>query len=262
MNSLVSIITVNYNNLKGLQLAMESVLEQNFQEFEYIIIDGGSTDGSIEYIESKKDIIDYFSSEPDAGVYDAMNKGIAAATGDYILFLNSGDHFASSTSLANAIPHLGNKDIVYFDLGVVENKTTSIKYYPDELSFSYFVMDSLPHPATFIRRSAFAKAGLYDINLTICADWKFFMDAICKFGCSHKHVDEVLSTFYIGGLSSDPKNYGVKTKEREMVLQNGYAPFIKDIKDVVLLKKQLKTLRSSRIITTLVKWGLLHKIDG
>ena len=88
-NTRVSIITINYNNLEGLKRTVESVVNQIWQEFEYIIIDGGSTDGSAEYIENQKENFDYWVSEKDAGIYNAMNKGIKVATGEYLLFLNT-----------------------------------------------------------------------------------------------------------------------------------------------------------------------------
>ena len=96
MNNKLSIITINYNNLEGLKRTVESVINQTSKEFEYIVIDGGSNDGSGAYIESKSEHIDYWVSEPDKGIYNAMNKGIAKASGEYLLFLNSGDHLFSN----------------------------------------------------------------------------------------------------------------------------------------------------------------------
>ncbi len=93
MNKKLSIITVNYNNLEGLKKTVKSVVDQTWSEFEYLIIDGGSTDGCLEYIKIKENEIDFWISEPDKGVYHAMNKGIQKATGEYVIFLNSGDHF-------------------------------------------------------------------------------------------------------------------------------------------------------------------------
>src|SRR5688572_27521016 len=95
----ISIITINYNNLDGLKRTVDSVVNQTWQEFEYIVIDGGSTDGSGAYIESKSKHFHYWVSEPDKGIYNAMNKGIVKATGEYLLFLNSGDHFFNDTVL-------------------------------------------------------------------------------------------------------------------------------------------------------------------
>ena len=98
MKKKVSVITVNYNNLKGLERTISSVLSQSFSDFEYIIVDGGSTDGSKEYIESKQEYINQWVSEKDHGVYNAMNKAIRMAQGEYCIFMNSGDHFFSSQS--------------------------------------------------------------------------------------------------------------------------------------------------------------------
>ena len=97
----LSIITINYNNLAGLQKTFESVFNQTFQDFEYIVIDGGSTDGSKELIEQYHDKIDYWVSEPDSGIYNAMNKGIVRANGEYLQFLNSGDSLLGENILKN-----------------------------------------------------------------------------------------------------------------------------------------------------------------
>src|SRR5690606_20733259 len=96
---LLTIITINLNNLEGLKTTIESVLSQTWQEFEYIVIDGGSTDGGKEYIESQKTHLNYWVSEPDKGIYNAMNKGILKSSGKYLLFLNSGDHLYDNQSL-------------------------------------------------------------------------------------------------------------------------------------------------------------------
>src|SRR6478735_1115877 len=109
----LSIITINYNNLQGLQKTIESVVSQSFKDFEYIIIDGGSTDGSKVLIEKYSESITYWVSEKDNGIYPAMNKGIQVANGEYLLFLNSGDWFYENTTLSMAIPMLRPFDIVY-----------------------------------------------------------------------------------------------------------------------------------------------------
>lgn len=178
MKTKISIITINYNNLAGLQTTLNSVAAQRWQEFEHIIIDGGSTDGSVAYIESQAQRLAYWVSELDKGVYHAMNKGIAKASGEYVLFLNSGDHFYDKNSLKDSVQELKDQDIVYGNLQVVENDKAVIKEYPIQLSFSYFVKDTLPHPATFIKRDAFAKTALYKEDFKILSDWKFFIDAI------------------------------------------------------------------------------------
>jgi glycosyltransferase involved in cell wall biosynthesis len=201
---LISIITVNFNNEKGLKKTVSSVLSQTFAEFEYIIIDGGSNDGSKAYLESIESALSYWVSEPDKGIYNAMNKGIQVAQGDYVLFLNSGDHFYTKDALQHFKSYIMQpdaKDIYYGDIAVVSDKAW-VKTYPTTLNFAYFVKDTLPHPASLIKRSCF-KDVLYDEQLKIVSDWKFFMIGICKKAYTYKHIDDVISTFYVDGISSN-----------------------------------------------------------
>ena len=113
MTPLISIITVNFNDKIGLERTLESVFSQNFRNFEYLVIDGGSNDGSKELLEKNSEKINYWVSEPDKGIYNAMNKGISVAKGEYLIFLNSGDHFKNENSLEIAQKYL-DKDITYF----------------------------------------------------------------------------------------------------------------------------------------------------
>ena len=257
--SKISIITINYNNLEGLKRTIESVVNQTWQEFEYIVIDGGSTDGSAIYIESQSQHIDYWVSEPDKGIYNAMNKGIAKATGEYLLFLNSGDHFFNSNVLEENHEFLVLQDIIYFNLNVSDDKSSFLKKYPDELLFSYFVKDTLPHPSTFIKASLFDKVGLYDESLKIVSDWKFFMESVCKFNSTYKRIDQTLSTFYLDGLSSDSGNKTLIFEESQRVLKTEFKAYINDINQFYELKATVLSLKKSRKIKVLIKLGLLNK---
>lgn len=259
MKPKISIITVNYNNLEGLHQTIESVSSQTWQAFEHIIIDGGSTDGSVAYIESKSERFAYWVSEPDKGVYQAMNKGIAQASGDYLLFLNSGDHFYSNKVLEQNHQEIKNAAIIYFNLQVVEGHKVFIKEYPEILSFSYFVKDTLPHPATFIAKEAFEKTNLYNEDFKILSDWKFFLDSICKYNVTYKKINTTLSTFYIGGMSSNPANRGIKLDEKQQVLQEDYSAYLQDLDDVILYKDIVTTFKKSRIIRWLVKLKFLNQ---
>jgi len=256
---LISIITVNLNNLEGLKKTMASVVNQTWKEFEYIVIDGGSKDRTKEYLESQTNNIDYWISEKDSGIYNAMNKGIKVATGEYLLFLNSGDALFSNEILYQNYKFLTLYDIVYFNLNVVDEKKTFIKKYPDQLLFSYFVNDTLPHPATFIRKAVFNTTGLYDESLKIVADWKFFIQSICKLNCTYKRIDETLSTFYLDGLSSEPSNRHLIIAEKQKVLKADYQAYMEDNKLLFELKKTLANLRESKKIKLLVKLGFINK---
>ena len=254
----LSIITVNLNNLEGLKLTMQSVFEQTWQEFEYIIIDGGSTDGSREYIEEHSKKIHYWVSEPDNGIYNAMNKGVLNAHGEYLLFLNSGDHFYQNKSLENALIDL-TKDIVYFDMFIVEKQSRYKKEYPDKLTFSYFTKDTLPHQGSFIKSQLFNTYGLYDESLEISSDWKFFIKTICMFYVSHKKVNRVLSTHYLDGISAQVDSLSIIQQERADVLKKDFKFMMEEFEQRKSLQKKLDALRRSIKIRCLIKLGLLKK---
>lgn len=255
----ISIITVNYNNLEGLQKTIESVSSQTWQAFEHIIIDGGSTDGTVAFLESKSQQFSYWISEPDLGVYHAMNKGIAQAKGKYLLFLNSGDHFYTPNSLGKSIGSLGNHELIYFNQNVVSATKTYIKEYPENLSFAYFLKDNLPHQATFIKKDLFDKVGMYKEDFKIVADWKFFIDSICKYNVSYLHVNLTMTTFYVDGISSFPENKKVIDAEKKEVLEADYLAYAKDLEDVLKNMTIINSLRRSRIIKTLIRFGFLNK---
>ena len=255
----LSIITINYNNLLGLQKTVASVTSQTWQEFEYIVIDGGSTDGSAAYLESQKDKITYWVSESDAGIYNAMNKGIAKATGEYLLFLNSGDHFNEATSLQKVSMHLCNEDVIYFNINVVQEAGSCVLENPGVFSFSY-LHNNLPcHQCTFIHQSVFERVGHYDESLKIVADWKLLLLGILKHNVTYRKVDAVFSTFYQDGISSLPENQSIMDAERTQVLQTEFPVLMNDLKENFVLQRIIRNLKNSRKIKWLVKLGLLDK---
>ncbi|WP_084438856.1 glycosyltransferase family 2 protein [Algoriphagus mannitolivorans] len=219
INNKISVITINLNNLEGLKKTVESVLNQDYPNLEYLVIDGESKDGSQEYLQAQVSGIDYLLCEKDSGVYEAMNKGIKNATGDYLIFLNSGDFFESSKSLSKLIQQSNGENLVFGDIEVVESEGSYVKKYPDGLSFRYFYYDSLPHPACLISKSLFDEIGMYDTEMKIASDWKFFMLAVIKGGCSYRHVPEVISVFDAQGMSSSPSNSDALERERRHTLK-------------------------------------------
>jgi glycosyltransferase involved in cell wall biosynthesis len=254
----LSIITVNYNDKLGLERTLKSVQEQTFTNYEHIVVDGGSTDGSKELIEANKENFIYWVSEPDNGIYNAMNKGIKVAKGDYLYFLNSGDHFEDSDALQKVNNHLGKNDIVYFNINVVGEREVHIKTCPKELSFMFLHNDLPAHQATFIRKDLFNKYGYYDEKLKIVADWKFLILALCKHNASYKYINDTFSTFYTGGISSKEGSFDAMEKEREQVLNAEFGIFINDLKEIFLLRRKLRNLKSSKKIKLLIKLGLLN----
>jgi len=218
---------------------MGSILNQTWQEFEYVVIDGGSSDGSSEFIESKSENIDYWISEPDKGIYNAINKGIKVATGEYLLFLNSGDHFFNNKVLKENNQYLDFYELIYFNIQVVGKETSEIISYPIELRFSDLYFETLCHQSVFIKKELFERVGLYDENLKIVSDWKFFTLALFKYKCSYIKINETLSTFYLGGISSQIDS----SEERNQVLKENFNEYIMDYEELQRHRKLLKTNR-------------------
>lgn len=262
---LLSIITINRNNAVGLRRTFACLSRQSYTEYEQIVVDGNSTDGSCHVILKPEFKVHRWLSESDSGIYNAMNKGIRMAQGKYLLFLNSGDHLFDNLALANAISAMDDSDVQCFDLLVrghseLNGGVDYVKTYPDKIDFSYMAVESLPHPATFIRASLFGQFGMYDETLRICADWKQFTLWLCKHNCTYKHHAIPLSVFYMDGLSGDPKNREALLAERRHVLHTEFTAFERDLHDLVQARdaiKSLAALRQSKIIRLLRKTGLL-----
>ncbi|MDI1323091.1 MAG: glycosyltransferase family 2 protein [Algoriphagus sp.] len=219
MSFKISVITINLNNQEGLTRTISSVIQQDYANLEYLVIDGDSSDGSKELIEEFAEKITYRVSEKDTGVYSAMNKGIKNSTGDYLIFLNSGDYFSGSDSISKLISNSQGEDLVYGNLLVQESEKTWLKKYPESLNFRYFYFESLPHPACLISKKLFEKVGLYDTSLKIASDWKFFLISVVKYNCSYKYVDQLISIFIYDGISSKKENVEILEYERRTTLK-------------------------------------------
>lgn len=194
----LSVITINKNNRHGLIRTLQSVTDQTFGDYELIVIDGLSNDGSKEVIESYSDEISYWISEEDSGVYNAMNKGIDKAKGDYCLFLNSGDYLASRNILEIIFGLKLNQDILY---GKIELKGKVLSF-PEELSLYNLRWGVLPHQASFIRKSLFVTYGYYTEKYKIASDWEFWLKTIVINNCSYKYIDLLITVQEPLGLSS------------------------------------------------------------
>jgi glycosyltransferase involved in cell wall biosynthesis len=213
----LSIITVNRNNANGLRQTLASAAEQTFKDFEHIVIDGASTDNSVDVIKEFSHI-SYYTSEPDNGIFDAMNKGIKQAKGEYCLFLNSGDYLTAPTVISEMLANFDNEDIVYGDeIWKYKDGKTLPKKKPSELSIDFFVIGSLPHQSTFIKTELLVKLNGYRTDLQIVSDWAFSIEAIFKHSASYKHIPVFVSIFILGGICSDPSNRILKLKEQEKV---------------------------------------------
>lgn len=200
-----SIITINFNNAEGLRTTVESIVSQSFTDFEYLIIDGGSTDGSVETIKHFADNITWWVSEPDKGIYNAMNKGIARAKGEYLLFINSGDCLFDNEVLAKSNKLIDlSADIISGNLMMIEGSKETIVKPPAEVSLYYCLYHGLTHPNTFIRRSLFDKYGLYNEENKVVSDWEFFLVALGINNAVYQAIDSTIACFNRDGVSADP----------------------------------------------------------
>ena len=209
-----SIITINYNNKEGLEKTIRSALNQTYDDYEFIIIDGGSTDGSVDVIKQYANHIDYWVSEPDGGRYPAMNKGIRQATGDYLNFMNSGDTFHSSTVLEDIAKMNYTEDII---TGGFYDQEKGVKHIikPQEVTLLTMLKNTFNHQATFIKRQLFRKR-LYDENYVIQSDAKFNYQSIIYDNCSVRITDYIIADYDFNGISS---NLSIVDKEWEKLLE-------------------------------------------
>lgn len=221
----LSIITINFNNSSGLKKTIESVVRQSFADYEYLIIDGGSTDGSVDVIKRYSDKLAYWVSETDKGIYNAMNKGIKKATGEYCLFLNSGDCFTGNDILNKVFSAPFSEDIVFGDTICVNMRLS----FPQKISLSYLISKSLPHQSSFIKKSLFNRIGLYNEENRIVSDWEFCLKAIHLYNCSYKYLPElIVSKMELPGYSLDRRLTQIKNKEIEHTLKSLLIPILKN----------------------------------
>jgi glycosyltransferase involved in cell wall biosynthesis len=227
----LSIITINLNNAAGLQKTMESVFGQTFTHFEYIIIDGGSTDGSKELITNHENKLLYWVSEKDKGVYNAMNKGIIKAQGEYIIFVNSGDYFVDEWVCEKMLNDVNIKaDIIYGNLErIYPDGRRDFRYVPPTWSVEYLINTAPDHNAAFIKKRLFDDYGLYDESLKIVADWAFFLKVVVTGSatCHYKNVNVV--AFSWGGISNQMEGLQLLKSERAKVLEEKLPPSIREL---------------------------------
>lgn len=265
----LSIITINYNNAEGLRKTIESVLMQTFRNFEYIIVDGASTDDSISILKDEVSKLTSFAgdddsitacgeakgnqvfisasasnnwdvhklvaqekswryisdrlkivSEKDKGIYNAMNKGIRMAEGEYCLFLNSGDALHDKNVLARIIPLLGEADVHSFDADFVYPDGARERHaYPDTLTFDFLYCSSFCHQALFYRTERLRAMGGYNEQYRIIGDWVLNVQLLIQNNASYKHNAICTTDYDMTGVSWSREGREQDQKEREQFLQ-------------------------------------------
>lgn len=235
----LSIITINYNNRDGLQKTIKSVVSQSVHDFEWVVIDGGSTDGSRELIKKYSEYMSYYVSEPDKGIYNAMNKGILASHGDYLLFLNSGDFLFDKNVLERVVPLLRDKDIYVGRINSVGKENASEEEQADfspegilqKLTFTW-----IPHQASFFKRTVFDEYGLYREDKRIASDWWAFFNSLVLGNATIASLPLVISNYDVSGISAT--QYSSAVEEKKILLKEHpqidvYYRFYRDYKEIV-----------------------------
>ena len=202
----VSIITVSYNSEKTIEDTIQSVISQDYQDIEYIIIDGASSDATKSIIDNYKTDISCFISEPDAGIYDAMNKGINASNGDLIGVLNSDDVYSNSFVVSDMVNALGNSDAVYADLVYVDfNNLDKVKRVWKSGRFkkgAFYFGWMPPHPTFFVKKECYLNFGLYSLSLRSAADYELMLRFIHKNNIRVSYLPEIIVKMRVGGVSN------------------------------------------------------------
>lgn len=262
---MLSIITINFNNSIGLLKTAQSIKEQTTSEYEWIVIDGGSTDDSIKTIQRFTDIITYWISEPDNGIYHAMNKGIKIAKGDYLQFLNSGDYLANNKTIEDFYNENFTDDVIYGNAIIVKNNNLEVNRFiaPEFVTLSYFFNHTLNHQATFFHKRCFNNY-LYNEKNRIASDVELYMKLLYNF-FSFKKWNKFIVYYDNTGISSQ-KSKNEFTQIVDNVLPEGikvdYEDFIRfrDVDLAIIIKKIINSNKITRHIARVLLYPLYYLI--
>ncbi|WP_163339193.1 glycosyltransferase family 2 protein [Desulfopila sp. IMCC35008] len=217
---LVSVVTVCFNEEDRIRDTAESVVSQISNNYEWIIVDGGSTDNTLEVLKEYGDKIDVMISEKDSGVYNAMNKGIRASSGEFCIFINGGDKFYDKDAIEKFECEKEKADINYggiYEINKVKNNV-KVKFLQPVEDYAYYLYHRcLPHQSTFISRKLLEELACYDESYVVNSDWDFYSKAIVKNQSTVKHLSYIVSVFYFDGLSAHTKGSLANQEESKKI---------------------------------------------
>lgn len=247
----VSIITVCYNEIANIENTCKSVVSQDYKNYEWIVVDGVSIDGTLEVLDQYKEYITTLVSEEDSGVFNAMNKGIKIACGEYLIFLNGGDFFYKSSVLSDVFgENQYRQDVLYGDCCVWLDKYQGrIVSYPKEIERDFFLKDNINHQSTFIRGELFEKYGYYDEKLKAKGDHEKWLRFL-KEGVFFQKLPFVISNFHwFDGISSGEKTRGVRDKEFLQIIEKYFTVgevYRIEEREIERLNKENRMLENSK----------------
>ena len=227
-----TIITVCLNEVSRIEKTCRSIVEQMSKDYEWIVIDGGSNDGTINILEKFNSNISILVSEIDSGIYNAMNNGLELAQGEYVIFLNGGDYFVNDKVLYNVAKFIRNDNCMHaiyhgwLNLVDVNNRIiSSIKYNRKykSLMMNFASGNVIPHPASFVRKELFDIYGGFDESYRIAADFEWWVRIICKFKFKDFFLNVTVSSFYIDGVSSIGNGYLEGVIEKKKILNKYFS---------------------------------------
>lgn len=244
----ISIITINYNNAQGLQQTIESIIAQSFTDYEYLVIDGGSTDGSKEVIQKYTSHIHYWVSERDGGIYNAMNKGISKANGRFIVFMNSGDTYLQKDVLQRSMQEINSNvaDVYYGQIIVDEGAGDRTVIYPRALTLDYQRDMVINHQACFFKRDTLAELGGYQEEYKLAADYAFYLKATLNNKIFAPLLFPIVR-YDASGISS--KRMDDYRKEMRLVWANIVPDIItQNIDQLIELRQQMRAMQNGRVM--------------
>ncbi len=251
----ISVITINRNDASGLEKTIRSVTAQEYSDVEYIVIDGASTDGSVDVIHAHAQHITDWHSEPDTGIYNAMNKGIAKATGDWLIFMNAGDVFAGNEVLSNFCSGDYKEDIVFGDqIRVMADGSRHIWTGPDKVDFLFFYSSGIPHQSTFTRKHVFEKHGGFREDYKIYSDWELTERAVLKHGASCTHIHLLVSIYDKTGVSSNPEQRHIRREEITASRSELFPSIVWEMAEECLKsRKELQIIKSHTLLNLILR---------